>query len=172
LLDLDVVRTRLLAGLVACLGALTACSAMDASPTAPTGTTTGSGSVILNDDFSGRALFPAPNWWNEDISAAPVDSNSNAYITFVGATRGLHPDFGPSPYGFPYVSVSGSQPRVPVTFVAYGSESDSGFGGVAGYPIPDEARQLPNYIEGGTPGGGTSGDRPLLVVDRDRFVLS
>jgi hypothetical protein len=160
-----------LAGLIAGLGTLTACSAIDANPTAPTGTTTGSGSVILNDDFSGRALFPATNWWNEDISAAPVDPNSNAYITFVGPTRGLHPDFGPSPYGFPYVSVSGSQPRVPVTFVAYASESDSGFGGVAGYPIPDEARQLPNYIEGGTAGGGTSGDRHLLIVDRDRFVL-
>jgi hypothetical protein len=116
-------------------------------------------------------LFPATNWWNQDISAAPIDPNSIAYITFIGGTRGLHPDFGPPPYGLPYVSVGGSQPRVPVTFVAYGSESDSGFGGVTGYPIPDEARQLPNYIEGGIPGGGASGDRHLLIVDRDRFVL-
>jgi hypothetical protein len=71
----------------------------------------------------------------------------------------------------PYVTVGGDQPRIPVTFVSYGSESDSGFGGVPGYPIPDEARNRPNYIEGGVPGGGTSGDRHLLIVDRDRWVL-
>ena len=28
----------------------------------------------------------------------------------------LHPDFGPPPYGIPYVVVAGDQPRVPVTF--------------------------------------------------------
>ena len=39
-------------------------------------------------------LFPADNWWNVDISAAPVDPNSPNFITFIGGTRGLHPDFG------------------------------------------------------------------------------
>src|SRR3954453_5164242 len=39
-------------------------------------------------------LFPARNWWNADISAAPVDSNSAAFFADVGATRGIHPDFG------------------------------------------------------------------------------
>jgi hypothetical protein len=58
-----------------------------------------------------------------------------------------------------------------VTFVEYGSESDSGIGGVTGYPIPEDAKLQPNFIEGGTPGGGTSGDRHLLVVDRDRWLL-
>ena len=53
--------------------------------------------------------------------------------------------------------VDGTQARVPVTFVSYGSESDSGFGGLSGYPIPDEARTQPNYIEGAVAGGGTSG---------------
>ena len=54
-------------------------------------------------------LFPADNWWNQDISAAPVDPRSAQFIGFVGATRRLHPDFGgyESPgsaniYGFPY----------------------------------------------------------------------
>jgi hypothetical protein len=83
----------------------------------------------------------------------------------------VHPDFGPPPYGIPYVGVGDSQPRLPVTFTAYGSESDSGFGGVTGYPIPEEAKTQPNFIEGGVPGGGTSGDRHLLIVDRDRWVL-
>jgi len=127
--------------------------------------------VLLNDPLSGRQLFPGSNWWNQDITSAPVDPNSSAFITFIGATRGLHPDFGPPPYGIPYVGVGGTQTRVPVTFVSYGSESDSGFGGVTGYPIPDEAKSLPNYIEGGTPGGGSSGDRHLLIVDRDRSLL-
>jgi len=39
-------------------------------------------------------LFPADNWWNTDISAAPVDANSGNFINFVGGTRKLHPDFG------------------------------------------------------------------------------
>ena len=71
----------------------------------------------------------------------------------------------------PYVTVGSGQPRVPVTFVWYGSESDTEFRGVPGYPIPEEARTRPNYIEGGVVGGGSSGDRHLLIVDRDRWVL-
>ncbi len=39
-------------------------------------------------------LFPPDNWWNTDISTAPVDTASATYISFVGATKGLHPDFG------------------------------------------------------------------------------
>ena len=127
--------------------------------------------MILNDDFGGRDLFPFGHWWSLDISTAPVDPSSDAFINFIGRTRALHPDFGPPPYGIPYVSVSGTQPRLPVTFTAYGSESDSGFGGVAGYPIPEEGKTQPNFIEGGVPGGGGSGDRHLLVVDRDRWLL-
>jgi len=127
--------------------------------------------VILNDDFGGRDLFPIGHWWSQDISAAPIDPNSDALITFIGRTRTLHPDFGPPPYGIPYVSVSGLQPRLPVTFTAYGNESDTGFGGVPGYPIPEEAKTQANFIEGGVPGGGNSGDRHLLIVDRDRWVL-
>ncbi len=127
--------------------------------------------VRLNEPIGGGSLFPSSNWWNQDISQAPVDPNSGAYIAFIGPTRRLHPDFGPPPYGIPYVGVGGSQPRVPIAFVAYGSESDSGAGGVPGYPVPDEARQFPNYIEGGVPGGGSSGDRHLILVDRDRLLL-
>jgi hypothetical protein len=67
--------------------------------------------------------------------------------------------------------VDGAEPRVPVAFVAYGDESDAGFRGQQGYPIPDSARTQPNYIEGGQAGGGTSGDRHLIIVDRDRFLL-
>jgi hypothetical protein len=137
-------------------------------PVTPSAPSTG---LALNDDFGGRALFPSDNWWNQDVSRAPLDSQSSAFIDFVGRTRALHPDFGPPPYGIPYVGVGGAQPRVPVTFVDYGSESDPGFRGENGYPIPNEARTQPNYIEGSVPGGGSNGDRHVIVVDRDRWVL-
>jgi len=130
-----------------------------------------SSGVQLADDFGGRQLFPSDNWWNQDISSAPIDPQSDAYINFIGRTRTSHPDFGPPPYGIPYVGVGGSEARMPVTFVDYGSESDSGFKGEVGYPIPSAAETQPNYIEGGAPGGGSSGDRHFLIVDRDKWAL-
>jgi hypothetical protein len=130
-----------------------------------------SSAIIFNDDFLGEGLLPADNWWNQDISQAPLDSQSDAFIAYIGAGQPLHPDFAPPPYGIPYFTVGRSQPRVPVTWTSYGGESDNGFGGLVGYPIPEEAKTQPNFIEGGVPGGGTSGDRHLLVVDRDRWVL-
>jgi len=143
------------------------------SPATSTSTTgsAGGGVVRLADDLSGRRLLPPDNWWNQNISSAPLDPQSDAYISFIGRTRQAHPDFGPPPYGIPYVGVSSSQPRVPVSFVSYGSESDQGFAGEIGYPIPEEAKTQPNYIEGGVPGGGSGGDRHLLIVDRDRWLL-
>src|SRR5215831_15627306 len=76
-------------------------------------------------------LFPSDNWWNLDISAAPVDAGSAAYIAFInnGSTRQMHPDFGGdvSPgstqiYGFPYAVVDGTTPLKAVTF-QYADES-------------------------------------------------
>src|SRR5215831_12316376 len=70
-------------------------------------------------------LFPSDNWWNTDISAAPVDPSSASFIAFInnGSARHLHPDFGgeASPgsvaiYGMPYAVVDGSQPKQAVTF--------------------------------------------------------
>src|SRR5687768_14088629 len=160
------------AGIVIALVSM-ACGGAPTSPSespgpGPGGSSTG---VQLSDDFGGRRLFPDDHWWNLDISNAPVDPQSSAYIDFIGRTRSSHPDFGPPPYGIPYVGVGGNQPRVPITFTAYGGESDGGFGGEAGYPVPPEAATQPNYIEGGVPGGGSSGDRHLIVVDRDRWLL-
>ena len=134
---------------------------------------------VLNDPLTGRQVFPETNWWNLDVSRAPVDSRSAQLISWISgrttagstAVRRLHPDFGPPPYGMPYVVVPGSQPRVPLTFVEYGSESDVGSPGLSGYPIPVEAQSQTHYIEGDVAGGGTSGDRHLLIVDRDRWLL-
>jgi hypothetical protein len=135
---------------------------------------------VLAGSLDGRLVFPRSNWWNVDISRAPVDAGSAAYINFISgrvgsnttATRRTHPDFGPPPYGIPYVVVSGDQPLVRPTWTAYGDESDEGAAGrPPGYPIPVEARTQPNYIEGAVPGGGTDGDRHLLIVDRDNWLL-
>jgi hypothetical protein len=150
------------------------CGHSSTSPSNSPGGTDPSGSsagVQLADDFGGRRLFPDDNWWNLDISGAPVDPQSNAYLDFIGRSRVAHPDFGPPPYGIPYVGVSSGQARIPVTFVAYGSESDSSIGGQSGYPIPPVAATQAGYIEGGVAGGGTAGDRHLLIVDRDHWQL-
>jgi hypothetical protein len=124
-------------------------------------------------------LFPPDNWWNRDISNAPVSDQSDRIIDWIcrraqptgDCSARLHPDFGPPPYGIPYVVVPSSQPRVPVHFVLYGDESDPGAPGEPGYPIPAEASTEPGLIEGGEAGGGGSGDRHLLIVDRDRRLL-
>ena len=133
----------------------------------------------LNEPLIGRPVLPPTNWWNLDVSGAPVDPGSASLIDWISgrtpstpsAVRRLHPDFGPPPYGIPYVVIDASQARVPLVFVDYPDESDPGAPGESGYPIPSEARTLPNYIEGGVPGGGSSGDRHLLLVDRDRWLL-
>jgi len=106
-------------------------------------------------------LFPIDNVWNVAIDALPVDANSAAYIASIGATRPVHPDFGTvysgAPNGIPYIVVTGSQPRVPVSF-DYADESDPG-----PYPIPPNAP-----IEGGPQ---STGDRHVLIVDRDNCKL-
>ena len=124
-------------------------------------------------------LFPPDNWWNVDISAAPVDTNSTNFINFIGATVGLHADLGgdvdpdPETYGFPYASVSATQPLVPVTWMEFGDQSDDGFPGrPAGYPIPEEAKTQAKWIEAGYPGNvDPGGDRHMLIVDRDNRIL-
>ena len=126
-------------------------------------------------------LLPADNWWNLDISTAPVDGNNGSFIGFIGNTRRLHPDWGGSAgdqdnpsaiYGIPFIVVPGTQPLVPVTF-GYDDESDVGAPGrPPGYPLPEEAKTQPGWIEGGNPGHvEPDGDRHMLVVDRDNRIL-
>jgi hypothetical protein len=124
-------------------------------------------------------LFPGDNWWNVDVTSAPVDPGSAGFITFIGPTRALHPDFGgasqedpaPAVYGFPYVTVDGSQAKKTVQFL-YASESDGA--GVPFYPIPDEAIDENYWIEEGHPGSvdlRDDNDRHLLIVDSTNKLL-
>ncbi len=139
---------RILPALACALAALAALSAA-AKPTPKPDLGPGA-------DLHGRRLFPADNPWNTDISKAPVDPDSDRLIASIGVDISLHPDFG-TRYGIPYVVVPGNQPKVPVAF-EYAAESDPG-----PYPIPPDAP-----VEGGP---DASGDRHVLVIDRDTWRL-
>jgi hypothetical protein len=110
----------------------------------------------INASLNGKRVFPAGNPWNTDISQAPVDPRSDVLIASIGPDKPLHPDFAPDA-GIPYVLVPGDQPMKNVTF-RDGDESDAG-----DYPIPNDAP-----IEGGEQ---STGDRHVLVVDRDHWKL-
>jgi hypothetical protein len=119
-------------------------------------------------------LFPPNNWWNLDVSNAPLDASSAGFITFIGPTKGLHPDFGGDAgggdvYGMPFIVVDGAQPKKTVTFVEFGSQSDQ-----VGYPIPDEAKTMNGWVEGGQPGNvdqRDDADRHMLIVDKTNNTL-
>ena len=101
---------------------------------------------------AGCPVFPKSNPWNRDISKAPVDHRSDAYVRSIGLNDTLHADFGSGrygDYGIPFRVVGRGQNKVPVHFTAYGSESDRG-----PYPVP-----LGTRIEGGS-------DNHVIVVQK------
>jgi len=76
--------------------------------------------------------------WNARIDNLPVHPSSTAWISSIGLSTGLKADFDAGtwnggPIGIPFITVPGSQPRVPVSF-DYADESDPG-----PYPIPPDA---------------------------------
>jgi len=107
-------------------------------------------------------MTPADSFWHADVSGLPVLPQSGAWISSIGSTAGLKADFGSGlwdggPIGIPYTTVPGNQAKVPVSF-DYDDESDPG-----PYPVPPDAP-----IEGGP---SSTGDRHVLVVDRDACRL-
>ncbi len=129
----------------------------------PTPTPTVSVPTPVGTRTSGCPVFPANNIWNRPVAALPTHTLSNNYISSIGAGAYLHADFGSGtwnggPIGIPFVAVPGTQPRVPIYFTDYASESDPG-----PYPVPTNAP-----IEGGP---NSTGDRHVLVVERDNCVL-
>src|SRR5258708_1886643 len=110
--------------------------------------------------IEGCPALPADNAWNVPVDALPRHPDSDAFVATIGASRGVHPDFGTvyqgAPIGIPYVAVAGSQAKVQVAF-EYDDESDSG-----PYPIPANPP-----IDGGAQ---SDRDRHILVVDRDNCI--
>jgi len=107
-------------------------------------------------------VFAANNVWNARIDTLPVHPKSSAYVNSIGPTSTSHADFGSglwqgAPIGIPFVTVPGSQPKVPVSFL-YASESDPG-----PYPIPPTVP-----IEGGS---SSTGDRHIEVIDQTNCIL-
>ncbi len=127
--------------------------------------------------FLGNELFPADNPWNQDISAAPVATNSAAIIGRIvsrhnGTAPGLHADFGNPAvdgalYGIPVNIVDGNTPKVTVTIPSFGYADESD---IVQVPIPANA-----VIEGDGPTGSLPpsqrGDSHLLVYDKTNNVL-
>jgi hypothetical protein len=109
-------------------------------------------------------VLPADNPWNMPVDQLPLDPRSAEYIRHMNPSTGLHPDFGTkwegAAIGIPYVVVRGTQPKVPIHFTAYGSESDPG-----PYPVPPDAP-----VEGDG-GPYEDGDRHVLVLDADNKIL-
>jgi len=112
------------------------------------------------------SVLPSDNIWNRRIDDLPTDARSDQYIASIGASDTLHADFGSgvwppgsnSPIGIPFIEVPKGQPDVAITYTAYGDESDPG-----PFPVPADAA-----IEGGP---DASGDRHVIVVDRDACML-
>jgi hypothetical protein len=107
-------------------------------------------------------LTTANSYWRADVTSLPAAARSSAWIATEGATAGLKADFGSGlwdggPIGIPYTTVPGTQTKVKMTFT-YASESDPG-----PYPFPTNAP-----VEGGA---ASTGDRHVLVVDRDGCKL-
>src|SRR3954471_1903131 len=122
------------------------------------------GSCPVFPPASGAANAPAAadeSAWNQDISAAPVDPNSAAYISYINAHGGdlVRQDFGPTrESAVPYAVVGTKQKRTKVHFTAYGDESTHG-----AYRVPLKA-----LVEGGQ---ASDGDRHVLAGDRKRCKL-
>jgi hypothetical protein len=107
-------------------------------------------------------VLPADNIWNTKVDTLPLDPNSAAYVSTIGAGTGLKADFGAGlwdggPIGIPYVTVPGTQTKYSATFL-YADESDAG-----PYAVPLNAP-----IEGGS---ASTGDRHAISVDRDNCIL-
>ena len=117
----------------------------------------------VNASLHGDIPFPPDNAWNTDISDPkryPVDPNSDAIVAHIGAGTNIHADFGPPPYGIPYVVVGPDQPLVRVRIQkdgGYPAESDRG-----PFPIPWNAP-----VEGGPTAYAKGEDSHLLVLSRE-----
>jgi hypothetical protein len=123
----------------------------------------------------GQQLFPSDNPWNQEITGAPVASNSAAIMNNITNLYGdgrFHPDFGQDSrgsnplYGIPFNVVHGnSQAKLHVVIDGYPDESD-----LKDAPIPSNAVLEGDNQNGPLPGLGNRGDSHLIVWDEDNNV--
>ncbi len=129
----------------------------------------------------GQQLFPSDYPWNQNISSAPVAANSAAIISHIGASIGIHPDWGEdssangnSPlYGIPFNVVHGNSPtvtKVNVIIDNYPGESD-----IVAVPMPANPVIEGDYQNGPNmngPGYGQNqrGDSHLIIWDEDNNI--
>ena len=121
------------------------------------GTGTSQGGAVTTSTGSTSGIFPADNAWNQDISGAEVDPNSDQYIAEMAPSAGMHPDFSnivDGNYGIPSVVVNSDQALMPMNFTDYANESDAG-----PYPIPLDAP-----VENGS-------DQHVVAVDVAHHML-
>jgi hypothetical protein len=126
----------------------------------------------------GQQLYPSDYPWNQNISTAPVASNSATIIAHIGNSVRLTPDWGadnpasPGPlYGIPVNVVHGnSTAKVNVIIDNYPDQSD-----IQPVPIPANAVIEGDNQNGPNPNGagygtGQRGDSHLIVWDEDNNV--
>ena len=144
---------------------MTACGSNPAGPSTlssggPTSGTPTSGApsdstVLLADDLSGRRFFPSDNWWNQDI----IERAARSAVERVHRLHRPHADARIRTSGrrrtASRTSASAARSRAcrsPSSTTA--ARATTASAARSGYPIPEEAKTQPNFIEGGAPGGG------------------
>jgi hypothetical protein len=125
----------------------------------PAGIVRGAGlSAQTTPTIGSCPIFPADNVWNTLVDKLPVNPHSTEYVSAIGASTHLHPDFGSAhwdggPIGIPFNVVNSNTPKYTIDFW-WPDESDPG-----PYPIP--ANALTEY----------GSDHHLLVVDQSACKL-
>ncbi len=128
----------------------------------------------LNAPLGRSSLYlPSDNWFNLNVSKAPLDASSDAIIATIRSYESLKEERtlyldAMADYGIPYTVVKADAPLYPVTF-GNASESDAGWGGKIGYPIPAAAQTDTRYVENG-PSHLADGDRHLLMYCPDTGI--
>jgi len=134
--------------------------------------------VVPNEPLTGRQVLPPDNWWRLDVTRAPWTRTRQRSSTSSAVARFRHlPPYGActrisgrprtaSPTSSCRARSRASPSRSWTTATRATAERR-----VNPVPNPDAARTTPNYIEGGVPGGGDNGDRHLVLIDRDRWLL-
>ena|SRR5688572_8361279 len=127
--------------------------------------------------YLGNQVFPVDNPWNQDVSGAPVASNSAAIINTIVSRHGgtaprVHPDWGNPAvdlalYGIPVNVATSATPKYTIHIPAagYAGESD-----LVQVPIPNNP-QLEGDNHNGPAPPSARGDSHLIVYDRDNNDL-